>query len=286
VLIVDAQIHLWTRGVPGPAHRGQPYHIDQAVADMDAAGVDASLIVPPPWDPGSNALALRAARLHPHRFAVMGHLAAHDPAVAPSFDVLRRERGMLGLRVAFSQPATRSGLLEGTADWLWPLAAEAQVPIAIFAPGLLGHVRDIAHRHPRLKLIVDHMGLVTGMRDAQAFEPVLAPLAALAQLPNVSIKLSSAPAYSSAPFPYKNVDTYLHTLVEMFGARRCFWGSDITRLPCTWHQAVTHFTEHLRWLSDDDKALIMGRALCEWLSWRDPLPRIPHADGLGQPGTA
>jgi predicted TIM-barrel fold metal-dependent hydrolase len=271
VPIVDAQIHLWTGGVPGQAHRRQPYDIAQALADMDAAGVDASLIVPPPWDPDGNALALRAARLHPRRFAVMGHLAAHDPRVAPSFDVLRREPGMLGLRVAFSQPATRPGLLEGTADWLWPLAAEARVPIAIFAPGLLGHVRDIAERHPRLKLIVDHMGLVTDTRDGEAFEPVLAPLAALAQLPNVSIKLSSAPAYSSAPFPYANIDTYMRALVDMFDARRCFWGSDITRLPCTWHQAVTHFTEHLSWLSEDDKALIMGRALCQWLSWRDPL---------------
>jgi predicted TIM-barrel fold metal-dependent hydrolase len=271
VLIVDSQVHLWTGGVPGKAHGSQPYDIEHALADMDAAGVDASLVVPPPWDPDANALALRAARRHPDRFAVMGHLAAHDPAVAPLFDVMRRERGMLGLRVAFSQPATRPGLLDGTADWLWPLAAEAQVPMAIFAPGLLDHVRDIAERHPRLKIIVDHMGLVTDMRDAEAFEPVLAPLAALAQLPNVAIKLSSAPVYSSAPFPYENIDTYLRTLVETFGARRCFWGSDITRLPCTWHEAVTHFTRHLRWLSDDDKALIMGRALCQWLGWRHPL---------------
>jgi predicted TIM-barrel fold metal-dependent hydrolase len=271
VVIVDAQIHLWTGGVPGGAHRSQPSGIEQVLADMDSAGVDASVIVPPPWDPRANALALRAARRHPHRFAVMGHLAASDPAAAPLFDVLRRERGMLGLRVAFSQPATRPGLLEGTADWLWPLAAEAEVPIAIFAPGLLDRVRDIAERHPRLRIIVDHMGLVTDTRDADAFEPVLAQLALLAELPNVSIKLSSAPAYSSAPFPYENIATYLRTLVETFGARRCFWGSDITRLRCTWHQAVTHFTEHLPWLSDEDKDLIMGRALCEWLNWRHPM---------------
>jgi predicted TIM-barrel fold metal-dependent hydrolase len=277
VLIVDAQIHLWTGGVPGGAHHGRSYDIGPALADMDAAGVDASVIVPPPWDPGANALALRAARRHPHRFGVMGHLAAHDPGAAPLFDALSREPGMIGLRAAFSQPATRPGLLRGTADWFWPMAADADLPIAVFAPGLLDHVRDIAERHPRLRLIVDHMGLVTGTRDADAFEPVLAPLAALAQLPNVAIKLSSAPAYSSSPFPYPSIDPYLRTLVEMFGARRCFWGSDITRLPCTWREAVTHFTDHLPWLADGERELIMGRALCDWLSWRDPLViRVPR----------
>jgi predicted TIM-barrel fold metal-dependent hydrolase len=271
VMILDAQIHLWTAGAAGGAHRRQPYGIDRALVDMDAAGVDASLVVPPPWDPRANALALRAARRYPHRFAVMGHLAAHDPSASALFDSLRSERGMLGLRVAFSTPATTPGLLEGTADWLWPLAAEAEVPIAIFAPGLLDRVREIATSHPRLKLAVDHMGLVTDSRDADAFEPVLAPLAELAKLPNVSIKLSSAPAYSTAPFPYDNISGYLRTLVEIFGAHRCFWGSDITRLSCTWRQAVTHFTQHLEWLSDTDRELIMGRALCEWLNWRHPL---------------
>jgi hypothetical protein len=27
------------------------------------------------------------------------------------------------------------------------------------------------------------------------------------------------------------------------------------------------FTEELSWLSDSDKELIMGRALCNWLGW-------------------
>jgi hypothetical protein len=27
------------------------------------------------------------------------------------------------------------------------------------------------------------------------------------------------------------------------------------------------FTEELSWLSDQDKELIMGRALCNWIGW-------------------
>jgi len=55
---------------------------------------------------------------------------------------------------------------------------------------------------------------------------------------------------------------------DAFGPIRMFWGTDWTRLPCTWRQAVTFFSEQLDWLSDRDKAWIMGRALCEWIGWR------------------
>jgi len=30
------------------------------------------------------------------------------------------------------------------------------------------------------------------------------------------------------------------------------------------------FTEDLSWLSERDKELIMGRALCNWLGWKLP----------------
>jgi hypothetical protein len=46
-----------------------------------------------------------------------------------------------------------------------------------------------------------------------------------------------------------------------------FWGTDITRMPCSWRQCVTMFTEELPWLSATDKELIMGRAVCAWLDW-------------------
>jgi hypothetical protein len=49
-----------------------------------------------------------------------------------------------------------------------------------------------------------------------------------------------------------------------------FWGTDITRMPCSWKQCVTLFTEELPWLSEQDKELIMGRALCHCLDWDLP----------------
>jgi hypothetical protein len=56
----------------------------------------------------------------------------------------------------------------------------------------------------------------------------------------------------------------------MFGPQRMFWGTDLARLPCTYRQAVTMFTEEIPWLTHEDKEWIMGRALCGWLGWRLP----------------
>jgi len=46
-----------------------------------------------------------------------------------------------------------------------------------------------------------------------------------------------------------------------------FWGTDITKMPCSWRQFVTMFTEELPWLPERDKELIMGQAVCAWWGW-------------------
>jgi predicted TIM-barrel fold metal-dependent hydrolase len=73
-----------------------------------------------------------------------------------------------------------------------------------------------------------------------------------------------------SPGTNRNIHQYLRQLYDAFGPERTFWGTDITRLPCSWRQCVTMFTEALPWLSERDKEPIMGRALCTWLDWQLP----------------
>ena len=98
----------------------------------------------------------------------------------------------------------------------------------------------------------------------------LPELLALGQYPNVAVKATGAPSYSSEPYPYRNIHPYLRQIYDAFGPDRTFWGTDITRMPCTWRQCVTLFTEELPWLSGRDQELVMGRALCHWLDWKLP----------------
>jgi hypothetical protein len=64
---------------------------------------------------------------------------------------------------------------------------------------------------------------------------------------------------------------------EAFGPRRLFWGTDFSKLPCTYREAVTSFTEEIPWLGDDDRRWVMGRGISDWLGWE--LAVVPtHVD--------
>jgi hypothetical protein len=63
---------------------------------------------------------------------------------------------------------------------------------------------------------------------------------------------------------------HLRQVYDAFGPQRIFWGTDITRMPCSWRQCITLFTEELPWLTGHDLELVMGRAFCDWIGWKVP----------------
>ena len=128
-------------------------------------------------------------------------------------------------------------------------------------------VAKVAQRFPALRLLIDHLGVPLGAKGAEAFTHI-AELEALARLSNVAVKATGAPAYASDEYPYRSIHASLRRIFEAFGPRRFFWGTDITKMPCSWRQCVTLFTEELPWLSGADRDVVMGRGLCDWLAWR------------------
>lgn len=274
MLIVDAQVHIWGSGPPTtPSHRQvSVLSTAELLREMDEAGVDAAVIHPPGWDPDSNELAVEAARQHPNRLAILGNFPLDRPESRVLIDGWKSRPGMLGLRFVFHEPHQRTWPTDGTIDWLWPAAERAGLPVALQAVDFLPVVGQIAERHPGLRLLVDHLGGwggTTTRKDAEAFAN-LPQLLALARHPNVAVKATGAPSYSSEPYPFRNIHPYLRQIYDAFGPERMFWGTDITRMPCSWRQCLTMFTEELPWLTEHDKELIMGRALCAWLDWQVP----------------
>ena len=271
MLVVDSQIHLWGANLPtNPAHRQvTSYTAEEALRDMDEAGVDAAVIHPPGWDPDSDAIAVEAARQHPNRLSILGKFPLDDPASAGLVEDWKNQPGMLGLRFTFLQPHQQTWPTDGTIDWLWPAVEAAGLPVGLACGGFLPVVGQIAERHPGLKLIVDHMGRPTGLSGPAAWES-LPQLLDLARHPNVAVKASGAPSYSAEAYPYRDIHDHIHRIYDAFGPERMFWGTDITRMPCSWRECVTMFTEELSWLTDADRDLIMGKALCQWIGWDLP----------------
>ena len=268
--IVDAQVHIWSSAVTPPSglHRKvSKLTPEEMLKEMDEAGVAAALLHPPgSWDPIANAYAVEAAKKYPDRFAVLGQFPPNVPENRKLIHGWRNQPGMMGLRWALLSPEQQVWLRDGTLDWLWPAAEEEGLPIAMMGGLFLKEFRAIAEKHPHLKLIVDHCGLNRHGQDEAAFIH-LDELVALGRLPNVAVKATGAPHYSTQPYPFRNIQEGLHRIFDAFGPQRFFWGTDITRMPCTYRQCVTFFTEELPWLKGKDQELVMGRAVCEWIGW-------------------
>jgi predicted TIM-barrel fold metal-dependent hydrolase len=276
--IVDAQVHIWAGDWVSPssgaplstgAHRSTPLLPDELLAQMDEAGVDRAVLVPPTWDGNRNGLSLQAAQTNPARLAVMGRLPLAAPASRAALPGWRQTPQMLGLRYNFTQAADRAALTDGTADWLWPAAERHQVPLMLLVPHDLAAIGAIAGRHPGLPIVIDHVA-IPGLAKGDAAFAHLPELLALARHANIGVKLSGLPSAATDAYPYRSIHEPLRRVFDAFGPQRVFWATDLTRLPCTYGEAVTMFTDEIPWLSHDDKEWVMGRAILAWLRWSPP----------------
>jgi predicted TIM-barrel fold metal-dependent hydrolase len=279
--IIDSQIHLWA--APDDVHRWPaesarnlartavqssaakpPMSADELVATLDATGVDGAILVPPVFAGDDNSPAIEAARAHPDRFRVMGRVPLEQDSGRRELDRWDTEPLVVGARLTFFWPQHQAALDRGEVEWLWEAAAARDIPIAVICPGRLGVIDDVAARHPALRIVVDHLGMDLELKDAAALAAI-PQLLTLAARPNIAVKASTLPSYVTEPYPFPSLYEPIRSVVEAFGPRRVFWGSELTRLPVPYQQAVRHFTDALDFLSQSDLEWIMGRGIREWL---------------------
>ncbi len=273
--VTDAQIHVWDvdrpdRPWPQPP-RNEPqreggYTAAEALVDMDAAGVDRAVIVPPTWVGEGNESALEAAERYPDRFAIMGRFDSDAPDAEDRLATWLDQPGMLGIRLTFNAIPRAEQLEDGSLDWFWAACERHQIPLMMLMQGSPEKVAPIAERHPGLTIVLDHMALNLRVDPADSWES-LPRLVDLARFPKVHVKVSSAPNFSAEPYPHRDIHPHLERLYEAFGPQRLFWGSDVTRLVGTYADCRRLFEEELTFLSAEDREWVMGKALASALKW-------------------
>jgi predicted TIM-barrel fold metal-dependent hydrolase len=278
MFIIDSQVHIWAPETPekpyakenaSAPHRAQPLGHDELLREMDGAGVSRCILVPPTWEADRNDTSLEAARLHPERFRVPGKLALTNPTGPALMAAWKQQPFMLGIRMVFNRGQSAQWLNDGTADWFWDAAEKYDIPVMTLAPADVPKLGEVAERHPGLRLIVDHMGLNSVLRG-KSLDPSVATVIKLARHKNLAVKVSALPCYVDEPYPFPTLHPLVRRVVDAFGPQRCFWGTDLSHLPCPYKQVVTLFTEEMNSLSSTELEWIMGRGLAEWLRW--PLP--------------
>jgi L-fuconolactonase len=266
--IIDAQIH-----APDLPHTVHVSGLDKQplLRELDTARVDGCVIVPlaAPGDDVSayNRPALKIAQELPDRFAVMGRFQLTNPQNERLIPNWRSSPCLLGMRISFVRDPNLSLFMEDRIDWFWRAVDRAGLPVMVLVTNeMLPKVGEIAAKYPGARLVVDHFGLTPYVIYDDLDAP-LKPLLRLAEHPNVAVKASAIVDSVADTFPWRSLHEPIHRVVDTFGPRRVFWGSDLTRLKCPYVEVVKLFTEELTFLTPDQKKSIMGQALMDWIGW-------------------
>lgn len=288
--IVDAQVHLWlpeSSSRPWPpggkdwrkaGHRDERVDAAALRREMADAGVDRAVLVPPLFEGYRNDYAIGVARDRPDMFRVMARLDLNSQV--PTSEELARtvdDPVVAGVRLVFL-PIDAGPLADHAASPLWPEAERRDVPVMVHAPGQLAEVAALAGRFPALRLAVDHLGLSGEHTDADVSEE-LEPLIELARFPNVAVKMTALPCYSTEPYPYPALHRPVRVVMDAFGSDRLFWGSDLSRLPGSYRDAVALTRDHLC-RSGREADAVLGESVLRWLGWEEPAHGATRNGGL------
>lgn len=304
--LVDAQVHVWDRDHPGrpwdparsaararllgsgrAAEAEEPVTYDDMATAMDKVGVTAAVLVATSHYGWDNGYSFEAVAAHPGRFAVVGRLDPGAPDIAEAVAGFAARPGAVALRVLLMTAEHRAQLDDGFFEPMLSAAARAGLPVSVFPPGHLAGVATMARAHPDLVLLVDHLGMAQPPLMTPDDPPLrcLPDLLELADHPNVAVKLTAVPVFSSAPFPYADLWPALHRVLDRFGPQRCAWGTDWQRV-----RSLVGYGQGVRWitetaeLSTGDKELVLGASLRRLLRW--PAPETSSEPGIHSGGGA
>ena len=302
--ILDTQIHRPLPVVPWPefdSYAGYPREggdvleaepsgpaqlrvgVELALAGMDAAGVDAAILYSNP-DFGEVAVAL-----HPRRIAsVYDFYEPTDLGDPDDFMSALRERpSLLGIRllpgIDFAEGRNLALFTEGGWDPALAAAERHGVPVVLFLPLRLPHVHRVAKKFPELRIVIDHCGM-PAPPTAPPTDDLLATLPellALAEHPNIAVKLTGMPVLIPDAYPFPKLWPALHRMLEAFGPERLLWGSDVHRVTGrVWHPplhapgfADVNYAQLVDYLlySDEvgeaEKATMLAAAARHWFNW-------------------
>ena len=270
--ITDAQVHVWADSTPerpwpdlGIAPQRVPaLGVSELLARMDAAGVQRAVLVPPTWEGPRNDLALAAAAAYPGRFAVMGRVDPGNPATVASLATWREQPGMLGIRLSINRGDTSAQIRSAIRSGFFAEAERLGVPLYLYMPRLHAEIDTVATAFPGLRITVDHLALD---RADGPLAKAVAPLLPLARHANVAVKASALTCFVTGNYPYPQIVEAVYELVAVFGANRVFWGSDLSRLPCSYEQYIGLFLREMPGLTTEELGLVMGEGVSAWLNW-------------------
>ena len=232
-MIIDTHVHVWEIDPPrypvGPTAPGwtaepdEPGTADELIEDMDANGVDVSVLVQTSWSTWDNGYIADSVKRVPGRFVGHGLIDPLDfENNADSVRYWMEERGLVGFRFhPFYYPDDKVLVAEENRPMWEEMAARDAVIQFHMRTSDADQVDEIARRHPHMKLLIDHMGYP----NVEEHPATFAPIAALAQHDNIFVKLSDFKGRTREAYPFRDVHPFIWMLLDAFGTERAMWGT-------------------------------------------------------------
>jgi L-fuconolactonase len=261
---IDSHVHVWKHDPRFPFATGATPPAEDASVEillelMLANHVSRTVLIQVihyRWD---NSYLASVLRRYPKIFHGVCRVDPLDPLAPDHLKRLTEEYGFRGGRLSpVSGP-------EG--DWirgelmppLWRRCNQLKVPMTLLLPSVrLADVEPLIRANPDLQVVIDHMA------DIRASEPQqLVKLLNLAQYPNVFVKLSHLWSLSNEPYPYRDMQTQVKSLLAHFGAARLMGGTDwpISLKQISYAKSVELFRDHLDYLSRQDRNQILQKTV-------------------------
>ncbi|MCW5734161.1 MAG: amidohydrolase [Enhydrobacter sp.] len=273
--IIDSQVHAYEANTPKRPWAtvpNWPPHVtgDEMVAAMDKVGVDGAIFISSfsmyRYD---GSYAEEVARAHPGRMAIVKPVDPDDKAVADVVAKWKQTQGAVGIRIFLREEEKRAADDPGI-DRICKAAVQYDFPLNFLFWGRVDEGIQIIDRHPNVRFIVDHLGILQPRVPPAPAEPWadLPKILDLAKRPNAVIKVSGACTLSKEPYPFPDIWDPLKRVFDAWGFERCLWGTDWTRAfaVVNYEQAVKPFLETKR-LSESERAMLMGGACAKAYGW-------------------
>jgi predicted TIM-barrel fold metal-dependent hydrolase len=236
-VLIDTHVHVWPLDdAPGhrPVEGAKVRHpevaapVEWLLNDMAEYGIDRCVLVQSSafgWD---NRYMVECLERYPGKFKAIGLV---NPLDQFNGDQLWYwwNQGLSGFRLhPLYYPELPVWIDSPEHDSLWKAAADTGSILQFHMhPHHAPALHRMASRHPRTRVIVDHIGKpdVTEPPPYPSFQPVLK----LAELPSVRVKIGDYQIASKQEFPWRDTWPFIALLKEHFGVERMMWGTGYPR---------------------------------------------------------
>jgi L-fuconolactonase len=262
MVVIDAHQHVWDLQhvsypwlTPSAGVLHRTYSFDELSPQLDACGVDATVLVQAADSVEETRWMQAVADAHPQVAAIVAWVPLDEPDhAADLLDDYAADRRIVGIRHLIHNEPDEDWLLRpAVQEGLALLAARGMTfDVVAVTERHLGHVAEIAARHPSLRLVIDH--LAKPPIATKGWLPWATGLARAALYPNVYAKLSGLNTSAGPDWSFRDLAPYVGHAFDCFGADRLMFGGD-------W--PVTLLSRDYRRVWDAMTTLLTRRTLAE-----------------------